>query len=291
LDWQVSRIGKLISAKKKQIALLKEQKQAIINKAVTKGLDENVPMKNSGIEWLGQVPEHWEVGKLKKCCIVNASISSKIKEMAKEEKMVFLPMENISVNGKIDCSQKRRYEEVKNGFSSFAKNDVVVAKITPCFENGKGACLDKLETEVGFGTTELITLRANENIFPFYLYLITKISWFRFMGADTMTGSAGQKRVSSDFIANFTLAIPPIDEQQAIVAYLDKVTAKIDLAINNAQRAIALSTEYRTRLISDIVTGKIDVRDVQVPEFEAVEETVDDVPEECEITEEQEYEH
>lgn len=96
-------------------------------------------------------------------------------------------------SGEIDCSIKRPLKEIKSGYSSFAKGDVVVAKITPCFENGKGACLDTLDTEIGFGTTEFINLRPGDEILSRYLYMITMTQHFRKLGERVMTGSAGQK--------------------------------------------------------------------------------------------------
>lgn len=282
LDWQTSKINILIKAKKKQIELLKEQKQAVINKAVTKGLDDNVPMKDSGVEWLGEVPEHWEVNRLKRFCKVNASISNLTKAYSDNDKLVFLPMESVTVDGKIDCSLKRPFKEIKSGYSSFAKHDVIIAKITPCFENGKGACLDGLETEIGYGTTELITIRGYNNILPKYLYLVTITQHFRLNGEEGMTGSAGQKRIPTNFVANFIQGIPPLEEQQAIVTYLEEKTALIDKAIAVIGKEIELVSEYKISLISSVTTGKVDVRDVVVPEFEFVEDEVSDMVEELE---------
>lgn len=274
LDWQTSKINTFIKAKKKQIELLKEQKQAIINKAVTKGLDDTVPMKDSGIEWLGEVPKHWEVNRLKRFCKINASITNLAKAYADNDELVFLPMENVSIDGKIDCSLKRPFKEIKSGYSSFAKHDVVIAKITPCFENGKGACLDELETEIGYGTTELITIRAYNNILPKYLYLVTMTQYFRLNGAEQMTGSAGQKRVPTDFLTNFIQGIPPLEEQKAIVTYLEEKTALIDKAIPVIEKEIELVSEYKTSLISSVVTGKVNVSNVVVPDFEVVEDEI-----------------
>ena len=93
-----------IRAKKKQIALLQEQKQAIINQAVTKGLNPNAEMKDSGIDWLGQIPAKWAVKPLKRVCKVNAGVGHLSKKLSDDALVTFLPMENISVDGKIDCS-------------------------------------------------------------------------------------------------------------------------------------------------------------------------------------------
>ena len=102
LDWQTSKINKLINGKKKQIELLKEQKQAIINQAVTKGLDANAEMKDSGVAWLSEIPKHWDVRKLKHHFTINPSISMQLKNYTLEDKVVFLGMERVSVNGELD---------------------------------------------------------------------------------------------------------------------------------------------------------------------------------------------
>ena len=148
---------------KKLIALLKEQKQNIINEAVTKGINPEVEMKDSGLEWLGEIPAHWEVRRLKQIIYFNPSKNENVKTASPEERVVFLPMEKISVDGRIDCSLKSELKQVSEGFTYFAKDDVVIAKITPCFENGKGAFLSELETDFGFGTTELFVLRPSKN--------------------------------------------------------------------------------------------------------------------------------
>lgn len=276
LDWQLPKINKLLKTKKKLIALINEQKQAIINKAITRGIDDTVAMKDSGVKWIGKIPQDWQVNRLKRYCKVNASISHLIGKYQENDMLVFLPMEKVSTNGIINCSEKRPFSLVKSGYSSFAINDIIVAKITPCFENGKGACLDKLVTEIGYGTTEFITLRAYETILPKYLYYITKISWFRLLGADVMTGSAGQKRIPSDFISNFTIGIPSTYQQQIIVNYIEETLSRLDVIITKLSTEINLITEYKSSLISSVVTGKIDVRNIVIPEFKVEDNLMED---------------
>lgn len=220
LDWKVSEINKLIGIRRKEIQELGALKSAVINSAITRGIDANAAMKKTGVYYLPKVPASWEVTKLKRICKVGASINDLLRKHSDQDEVVFLPMENISEDGEIDCSIKQPIAKVKTGFSSFAKNDVVVAKITPCFENGKGACLDKLESDIGYGTTELFNLRAGNDVLPEYLYFITMTKLFRILGEGQMTGSAGQKRVPADFIRDFTIGLPPIDEQQEIVDYI-----------------------------------------------------------------------
>ncbi|GAB0148827.1 restriction endonuclease subunit S [Marichromatium sp. PS1] len=257
---------KFIRNKRRLIELLKEQKQNVINQAVTRGLDPKVKLKPSGVEWIGDIPEHWDATKLKRVVSFNPSKSETRANPADEEKVVFLPMENISVNGDIDCSEKRTLSEVWNGFTYFRRGDVVVAKITPCFENGKGAYLKGLESDFGFGTTELIVLRPSKAIDGAFLRFLTSTKQFLLLGEQYMTGAAGQQRIPSDFVKNYPIGLPPIDEQLEILEHIQGKSAEIDQAISRAQREIELMREYRTRLISDVVTGQVDVRGIEVPE-------------------------
>jgi len=261
LDWHGGQVAKLIRAKKKLITLLNEQKQAIIHRAVTRGLDPNVKLKPSGIPWLGDVPEHWEVKRLKSICQINPSKTA-IKSHDADEIATFLPMERVSSDGTIDGSIQVQISKVANGLTYFQRNDVILAKITPCFENGKGAVLDALPTEIGFGSTEFIVLRAASNLKPRFLYLLTFETQFRRLGVESMTGSAGQQRISREFVANYAVAVPEPDEQVQIIQTLKAETHDFDAAIACIHREIALIQEFRTRLISDVVTGKLDVRAV-----------------------------
>lgn len=220
LDWKVSEINKLIGIRRKEIQELEELKAEIINSAILQGIDSNVVMKKTDVYYLPKIPATWKVIKIKRICKVGASISNQLKKHTDQDKVVFLPMENISENGKIDCSIKQPIAKVRTGFSSFAKNDVIVAKITPCFENGKGACLDELESDIGYGTTELFNLRAGNDVLPKYLYYITMTKIFRSLGEGQMTGSAGQKRVPADFIRNFVIGLPSIAIQYKIIDYI-----------------------------------------------------------------------
>lgn len=257
---------KFIRNKRRLIELLKEKKQNVINQAVTRGLNPNVKLKSSGEEWMGDIPEHWEATKLKRVVGFNPSKSETHSNRADEGQVVFLPMENISVNGEIDCSEKRQLSEVWNGFTYFRRGDVVIAKITPCFENGKGAYLQGLESDFGFGTTELIVFRPSKAIAGAFLRFLTTTKQFLLLGEQYMTGAAGQKRISSDFVKNYPIGLPPIEEQGEILTHIREKSAEIDQAITRALREIELMREYHIRLISDVVTGQVDVRGIEVPE-------------------------
>lgn len=257
---------KFFRNKRRLIELLKEQKQNIINQAVTRGLDPTVRLKPSGVEWIGDIPEHWEAIKLKRIVSFNPSKSETLLNLMDIKSVVFLPMENISVNGDINCSEKKTLLEVWNGFTYFRRGDVVIAKITPCFENGKGAYLQNLETDFGFGTTELIVIRPSEAIKGAFLRFLTSKKQFLMFGEQYMTGAAGQKRLSVDFVKNYSIGLPPIKEQEDIIKHINYKIFEIDQTILRAQKEIDLMREYRNRLISDVVTGKVDVRGIDVSE-------------------------
>src|SRR3989338_1873111 len=258
LDLKTAQIDDLITKKERMIELLKEERTAIINQAVTKGLNYKAEMKDSCIEWLGKVPKHWEIKRLKYVANINTQKPDGISD---EAKVVFIAMESMNADGTYDNSIVRSYAEVKSGFTYFAEGDVIFAKITPCFENGKGALLHNLGTPIGFGSTEFHVLRAAKSkTISEYLYFLTISGLFRGLGEAFMQGVAGQKRVTNDFVHDFIIGVPPVDEQMTISTYLEEKIKRIDMQIGRGNKSIEYLKEYRTSLISEVVTGKIDVR-------------------------------
>ena len=215
--------------------------------------------KDTGIEWLGQIPAHWEVRRLKRVAQINPS-KSEVSNPMRDGHAVFLPMERVGADGQYDKSEIRPISELWNGFTYFRRGDIIIAKITPCFENGKGAWLENLPTEIGFGSTEFHVIRPHKEITAPYLYRITTLSEFRRLGTDAMTGAAGQQRVPAEFVANFSIPLPPLAEQAAIVRFLDFVDGRIRRYTHAQQRVIDRLTEYKQAVIHQAVTGKIDVR-------------------------------
>ena len=158
----------------------------------------------------------------------------------------FLPMSNVSENGKIDLSINRNIDDVRKGFTFFKDNDVIVAKITPCFENGKGAPLFGLLNGVGFGSTEFHVLRPKNTVNTVWLYHVTMLSKFRLEGERKMTGSGGQRRITKDFINNFKLNIPPLSLQNEFADFV----AQVDKSQFACQIVIKL---WRNSLKSSII--------------------------------------
>ena len=214
-------------------------------------------MKDSGIEWLGEIPEHWEVGRLKFYIKLNPS-KNEIKSSSSDSKATFLPMENIYADGTIDVSKEKTIDDVASRFTYFREGDVLLAKITPCFENGKSAIASDLKNKIGFGTTEIQVLRSNNNSTERFLYYLINSNRFMKFGETRMTGSAGQKRVPTKFIKNFRQGFPPLKEQKTIADFLDRETGRIEELIEKKKKLIELLEEKRQATITQAVTKGLD---------------------------------
>ena len=261
LDRKTGQIDELIRIKDRQIELLQEQRTALINQAVTKGLDPNVEMKPSGVEWIGEIPAHWKVLRTKHVGSSNPSKNNTKTACLKDELVVFLPMERVHTDGTIDQELRRPYSQLKNGYTYFEEGDILIAKVTPCFENGKIIHIKNLATSIGFGSTEFIVIRPDlQKVFPPFLHYIFYNAPLRSIGKHFMTSAIGLKRVPTEFVESFRIPIPTYQEQTQIANFLDRKTEQIDELIATEQRKIELLKEYRQSLISEAVTGKIDVR-------------------------------
>ena len=214
---------------------------------------EYTEYKESGVEWLGDVPENWKVQRLRFSLESNPS-KVECHNLDDKTEVSFIPMETVGINGGLRLDQTRPIVDVINGFTYFCDGDILVAKITPCFENGKGAIAKDLVNGIGFGTTELHVLRAEENLDHNYLFYLTISHEFRSIGAAYMYGAGGQKRVPDNFIRDFINPIPPFSEQRSIASFLDRETSRIDGLIEKKERQIELLQEKRQALISHAVT-------------------------------------
>jgi type I restriction enzyme, S subunit len=265
LDFKTAQIDALIAKKKALLDKLAEKRTSLISHAVTRGLDPSVAMKDSGVTWLGDIPAHWEPMRLRFCMKTNPS-KGEIK-LNDDELVSFIPMEAVGEFGGLNLGVEKELGEIGGGYTYFADNDVVVAKITPCFENGKGAIARGLKNRMAFGTTELHVMRSDDTLLPDYLFHLTMSHPFRCIGESEMYGAGGQKRVPETFLKDFRIGLPPVNEQQDIIAYINKVNQKLDLQMSKAADVIGRLTEYRSALITNAVTGKIDVRGFDVPQI------------------------
>ena len=161
--------------------------------------------------------------KLKEICIINPkkNLASKF---SNDIEVSFVPMSSVSEQGDIDVSQRKNYSEVRKGFTYFAENDVLFAKITPCMENGKGAIATGLINGIGFGSTEFHILRPIKNITnPYWIYVLTSFKSFRKLAEVNMTGSAGQRRVPATFLKDYEVRLPPIELQNEFASFVQQV--------------------------------------------------------------------
>lgn len=187
--------------------------------------------------------------------VVRRELNSEQKQVLQNASIVnFIPMEAIGERGELNLSIVRAKEEVTTGYTLFFENDVLIAKITPCFENGKGAVARRLLNGVGFGTTELHVLSPLPEIDPDFLYYITVSEPFRRCGEAYMSGAAGQKRVPTEYVSNYLIQLPSLSEQRSLAHYLDRQTAKIDDLITAKQCLLELLAEKRRALITHAVT-------------------------------------
>jgi type I restriction enzyme S subunit len=178
----------------------------------------------------------------------------KRKQVSPSESVVFLGMEDISSGGGLLNQTVLPFNQVRNGLTPFERDDILVAKITPCFENGKGAFLSNLKTKVGFGSTEFHVLRATSDADPRYIYFHTQTAEFRKTLETEMIGTAGQKRVPIAAIEKYPLVVKhSFLEQQAI----SKILSEMDLEIDGLQKRLIKMRGLKQGMMQNLLTGKI----------------------------------
>jgi type I restriction enzyme S subunit len=273
LDYLARRINRFIRVKRRMIALLNEQKQAIIHQAVTRGLDPDVKLKPSGVEWLGDVPEHWEIISSRRLFSVRKELSRPddvqlsatqaygVIPQAKFEELVGRRVVKISMH-----LEKRRHVE---------KDDFVISMRS--FQGG----LERAWTS-GAIRSSYVVLKSQANIdINFFEYLFKSYGYIRALQATADFIRDGQDLTYANF-RMVDLPLLPLDEQRAIATFIAQAVTAIDTKRAQTEREIDLIREYRTRLIADVVTGKLDVRNVDLTadldELPGMDEALDDEP-------------
>jgi restriction endonuclease S subunit len=258
LDHETAKIDTLIEKQQRLIELLKEKRQAVISHAVTKGLNPNAPMKESGVEWLGNVPEGWEVKRLK--FIVSAPLMYGANEAAIDtnvEHPRFVRITDVDVDGSLREDTFRSLNEELAKFFMLAEGDVLLARSggtvgkSFIYANSWGRCCFA-------GYLIKASIRQN-NVLAEWFYQFTQTQYYWEWIASNQIQATIQN-VSADKYNNFFLTVPPMAEQQEIINNLETSTNRLNDLIFKAETAIELMQERRTALISAAVTGKIDVR-------------------------------
>jgi type I restriction enzyme S subunit len=266
LDHATQRLDKAIRAKRKTIALLNEQKQAIIHRAVTCGLNPDVPLKDSGIPWLGQIPAHWETRPLKQLL---DRMDYGTSENARGEGLVrVLTMGHIQ-NGRILTPKRGGLDSVPPGLL-LEKNDLLFNRTNSPELVGKVGLFSGAATDRITFASYLVRLRTKLENNPFWLnYLLNSMQFWSYSRSQALV-SLHQANLNSTRYGQMVLPIPPRDEQDKIAVQVCAQTEEVEKTASRIEREIDLLREYRTRLIADVVTGKLDVREAaaRLPEVE-----------------------
>jgi type I restriction enzyme S subunit len=261
LDHETTKIDELIAEQERLIELLKEKRQAVISHAVTKGLNPDAPMKDSGIEWLGQVPEHWEVTRLKYATTRIVDCPHETPEYTDDGPFFVIRTADLN-QGIINESKMYRVSETEylNRIrrEPLQKNDIVYGREG---ERWGHAALIGEDGRFCLGQ-RMMQFRASESFCPIYLmWALNSESTYLQGSIDTVGATSPHVNVGT--IRNYALAHPPLDEQRAIGNHLALKTNAFDVLIEEAKNAITLLQERRSALISAVVTGQIDVRGIQ----------------------------
>lgn len=196
---------------------------------------------------------NWQTKKLGEICDVNPT-KSEVRNFSDDLEISFVQMSSVDeFLQSIIFEETKKLGVVKKGFTYFKKGDILFAKITPCMENGKVALSTNLKKEIGFGSTEFHVLRArNELVLPDYIYYLVRSKVFREEAEQSMTGSAGQKRVPKDFLINYEISLPPLKTQKEIVAKLDAKFAKLREAKRLREEALVGTEKILSQTLREI---------------------------------------
>jgi type I restriction enzyme S subunit len=268
LDWSNGRLERAIRAKRKVIALLNEQKQAIIHRAVTRGLDPSVPLKPSGIPWLGDIPQHWELSRSRRLFAVR-------KELSQPEDVQLSSTQAYGVIPQSEFEDKvgRRVVKISMHLEKrrhVERDDFVISMRS--FQGG-------LERAWSSGAirSSYVVLKPEPTVnVGFFAYLFKSHGYIRALQATADFIRDGQDLTYDNF-RRVDLPLIPLNEQRAIAGFIAKATSGIDASITRLSGELDLLGEYRTRLVADVVTGKLDVREAaaRLPD-EAPRDTVED---------------
>ena len=250
LEWANGRLDRAIRAKRKVIALLTEQKQAIIHRAVTRGLDPNVPLKDSGVPWLGEIPRHWEVARSRYIYqeVDDRSVSGAETHLSMSQKSGLIPSAQIE--------EKRLVSQSYAGAKLCQPGDVVLNRLKAHLG------VFALAPQRGLVSPDYTVFRACREIDPRYFVAIYRTPACRTELRQRAKGIVqGFWRLYTGDFYDIRVPVPPLGEQQRIMDHLGNDLRGISVAISRLEREIDLLREYRTRLTADVVTGKLDVRE------------------------------
>ena len=248
LDKKCGEIDELITLQEEMITKLQSYKQSVITEAVTKGLDKNVPLKDSGIEWIGEIPEHWDTYKLKRCSKFINGYAFNSNHFNKDKGIHVIRIGDI-LNEQISF-ENIVYVQENNELEKFIvhKNDILIAM--------SGATVGKIGL---YSSDDIVYINQRVGIIraTLYNYIKRMFSTNGFIDYINLSSAgSAQPNISSDGILNFNIPVPPINEQQSIADYLDQKCSEIDELISIKQQKIEKLKDYKKSLIFECVTGK-----------------------------------
>lgn len=254
LDRETTRIDKLIEKKQRQIELLQEKRSALISHAVTKGLDPNVNMKDSGIEWLGDVPEHWDFHRLKYIASINDEALPETTDPDYE--FTYVDIGSVDAAKGIVATETYCFADAPSRARRIVHDGDTIVSTVRTYLRAIASIQDQNDNLIV--STGFVVVRSRK-IDPGYLSYALRSPFFVETVVSRSTG-VSYPAINAPEVGNIGVTIPSFDEQRAIAAFLDSETARIDTLIEKINNSIDLLREYRTALISAAVTGKIDVR-------------------------------
>jgi len=263
LDHKTSEIDSLIAEKERLIEKLEEYKQSIITEAVTKGLDPNVKMKDSGIEWIGEIPEHWEISKVKYHSNINQKTLTE--KTPDDYEIKYLDISNVDSNGKILKIEPMAFKDAPSRARRIVSDgDTIVSTVRTYLK--AITCFDNIESNL-VCSTGFAVLSPKESIEPKFLSYLMKSSLYV---EEIVSRSVGVSypAITASEIADLNLIVPPINEQKAIVDYIDDIVKNVENIIVDINCQIQNLKSYRQSIIYEAVTGKIDVREYQTERSE-----------------------
>ena len=258
LDHKTSEIDSLIAEKERLIEKLEEYKQSIITEAVTKGLDPNVKMKDSGIEWIGEIPEHWEISKVKYHSNINQKTLTE--KTPDDYEIKYLDISNVDSNGKILKIEPMAFKDAPSRARRIVSDgDTIVSTVRTYLK--AITCFDNIESNL-VCSTGFAVLSPKESIEPKFLSYLMKSSLYV---EEIVSRSVGVSypAITASEIADLNLIVPPINEQKAIIDYIDDIVKNVENIIVDINCQIQNFKQYRQSLIYEAVTGKIDVREYE----------------------------
>ena len=187
---------------------------------------------------------NWQIKKLSEICVIKPPKNEARNKLGENELVSFVPMEDLNILSKnLNLKKERKLKSVSGSYTYFADGDVLLAKITPCFENGKLGIARNLKNGVGFGSSEYIIFRPHKDLISEYLFYFLSNDDFRKEGRKQMSGAVGHKRISKEFIENYEIPVPSISEQKRVVIILDEVSEKITKAKENTEKNLQNSKD------------------------------------------------